>query len=157
MSLQKRILERKKERWEKILKYEMDKINEHLPKKKRDLKYLLQVDSPYIECRDGSISYLDKEELLYLSNLIPPKYHGKLNLPIVLLRRMDLGKGTFTIAGGKIEQYVIRKVLGDVKESLDKYKLETPFYIYWPHIREIKKKLKTVIQIGFVFSLSEYY
>lgn len=133
-----------------LWKYEIERINDHLPKKTKTLSNLLEEEEPYVISRDGSNFLIDKDELNFLASFVPKEYHKLVRLPIVLIRRLDLGKGVFTIGGGKLESFLIHKLLKNTNASFFEYKnVELPPYIYWPHVVELRRKFKTIITIGF--------
>ena len=133
-----------------IWKYEIERINDHLPKKTRSLSSLLEEEEPYVISRDGGNFTIDKDELNFLASFIPKELHDFIRLPIVLIRRLDLGKGVFTISGGKLERFVIHKLLKNIDAPFSEYRnIELPLYIYWPHVAELRRRFKTIITIGF--------
>jgi uncharacterized protein (UPF0216 family) len=125
----------------------VEKLNDHLPKEYKTLDELLSMDSPSVKARDGGEIIFDRGELELLAQLIPKELYGQLRLPIVLLRRVDLGPGTFSLSGGKVEAYLALKLLGQVDVNLDG--VELPVYIYRPQVQELRRKLRTLIVIGF--------
>ena len=125
----------------------MEKLNDHLPKEYKTLDELLSMDSPSVKARDGGEIIFDRGELELLAQLIPKELYGQLRLPIVLLRRVDLGPGTFSLSGGKVEAYLALKLLGQVDVNLDG--VELPIYIYRPQVQELRRKLRTLTVIGF--------
>lgn len=125
----------------------MEKLNDHLPKEYKTLDELLSMDSPSVKARDGGEIIFDRGELELLAQLIPKELYGQLRLPIVLLRRVDLGPGTFSLSGGKVEAYLALKLLGQVDVNLDE--VELPIYIYRPQVQELRRKLRTLTVIGF--------
>jgi uncharacterized protein (UPF0216 family) len=125
----------------------VEKLNDHLPKEYKTLDELLSMDSPSVKARDGGEIIFDRGELELLAQLIPKELYSQLRLPIVLLRRMDLGPGTFSLSGGKVEAYLALKLLGQVDVNLDG--VELPIYIYRPQVQELRRKLRTLTVIGF--------
>jgi uncharacterized protein (UPF0216 family) len=125
----------------------VEKLNDHLPKEYKTLDELLSMDSPSVKARDGGEIIFDRGELELLAQLIPKELYGQLRLPIVLLRRVDLGPGTFSLSGGKVEAYLALKLLGQVDVNLDG--VELPIYIYRPQVQELRRKLRTLTVIGF--------
>jgi uncharacterized protein (UPF0216 family) len=125
----------------------VEKLNDHLPKEYKTLDELLSMDSPSVKARDGGEIIFDRGELELLAQLIPKELYGQLRLPIVLLRRVDLGPGTFSLSGGKVEAYLALKLLGQVDVNLDE--VELPIYIYRPQVQELRRKLRTLTVIGF--------
>ena len=140
-----------------LLQREVERINEHLPKEYRTLDELLSMESPSVKARDGGEIIFDRGELEMAAQLLPKELHRQLRLPIVLLRRIDLGPGVFSVSGGKAEAYLALRVLrrGDV--DLDE--VELPLYIYRPEVQELRRRLRTLTVIGFategVFDLEE--
>jgi len=133
-----------------LWKYEIERINDHLPKKTKTLSSLLEEEEPYVISRDGSNFIIDKDELNFLASFIPEELHRLVRLPIVLIRRLDLGKGVFTISGGKLESFIIHKLLKNTNATFSEYKdVDLPPYIYWPHVVELRRRFKTIITIGF--------
>lgn len=127
---------------------EIKNINDHLPKHFKTLKELLQEEKPHVITRDGSKYPLDKEELKTIANLLSKEYHSKLKLPIILIRRIGLGPGVFSIGGGKVENFVIRKVLNLTDKSYPDEDQSHP-YLYRPQIRKLRREFRTITIIGF--------
>ncbi|MHA1754031.1 MAG: DUF61 family protein [Candidatus Odinarchaeia archaeon] len=129
--------------WQKEIKT----INNHLPKIKKSFKELLEAQSPFIPTRNGGKLYLNKSELIELSKLLNENEKNQLKLPIVFIRRFDLGTGVYSLSGGKNEIDLIRKILKTLNiESQISY--ANP-YIYKPVLSLIKKRFRTIILIGF--------
>jgi len=133
-----------------IWKSDVARINNHLPKEFKTLAELLSTpDPPQIKARDNSSIYIDKLELTKIAAAVPQSLHTKLRLPIILVRRLDLGRGVFQLVGDKPEAFLLLKFLG-YKKSLNEITL--PLYLYRPQIFELKKKLRSSIIIAFAFS-----
>ncbi|MCX8204062.1 MAG: DUF61 family protein [Candidatus Nezhaarchaeota archaeon] len=131
-----------------LLKHEVEKLNEHLPKEFKTLEELLSMRDPCVKTRDGGEIIFDRSELEMIASLLPEELRHQLRLPIVLLRRVDLGPGVFSVSGGRAEAYVALKLIsrkGGVK--LDEVKL--PLYIYRPEAQVLRRKLRTSTVIGF--------
>ncbi|RLE52214.1 MAG: hypothetical protein DRJ20_00545, partial [Candidatus Methanomethylicota archaeon] len=72
-------------------------------------------------------------------------------LPIVLIRRVDLGRGVFQVLGDKAEAYVVLKILES--ERVQKVEDVTlPVYLYRPQVFKLRRILRTSMVIGFAFS-----
>jgi len=78
------------------LGHEIRKLNAHLPKQRQTIAQLLKATNPTIETVDGTSILLKTEELQKLAGIIPKSYHDRIRLPMIILRRMDLGKSTYT-------------------------------------------------------------
>jgi len=130
-----------------LLQREVERINEHLPKEYRTLEELLSMESPSVKARDGGEIIFDRAELEMVARLLPKELHSQLRLPIVLLRRIDLGPGVFSVSGGKAEAYLTLKLLARKETNLDE--VELPLYIYRPEVQELRQRLRTLTVIGF--------
>jgi uncharacterized protein (UPF0216 family) len=132
----------------KILLKEM-KINDHLPKNYKTLESLLTSEDPYVLTLKGDRIVFKKEELQFLAKIVPKKYHGKLQLPIVFIRRIDMGEGVFSISGGKIERGVVMKLLGLTDDSFPEDESTFLPYIYRYQVLEVRRKIRSLTTIGF--------
>jgi uncharacterized protein (UPF0216 family) len=133
-----------------IWKWNINKMNDHLPKHTVTLKELLNEERPVIETRDGTNSWIDRDELLNVSNLVPEDLRDKLHLPIILTRRMDLGEGLFSIGGGKLERFFVAKILGSTENSFATYEsADITQYLYRREVQDLRRKLRTLSVIGF--------
>ena len=72
------------EKIEKIIEFEIARINSHLPRARRSLKELLEMKEAKVTLRDGSEHYFKREELKLLANLLDEDEISKLKLPIVI-------------------------------------------------------------------------
>lgn len=130
-----------------LLQHETEKLNEHLPKEFKTLEELLSMDDPCVKTRDGGEIIFDRAELRMIASLLPRELHSQLRLPIVLLRRIDLGPGVFSVSGGKIEAYLTLKLLSKREVTLNDVRL--PLYIYRPEVQELRRRLRTSTVVGF--------
>jgi uncharacterized protein (UPF0216 family) len=136
-----------------MIEHEIDSINDHLPKKRVPLHELLEMEEPSYETRDGKISVFKKEELTQLAADIPEKHHKDITLPIVILRRMDLGTGIHTIAGTKHELFIIhrtiQKVIGQVDLEWEEFPKWRPLErLARPEVQVLRRKLPSTTCIG---------
>lgn len=140
---------------DKILEYEIDKINEHLPRARTRLAELLKEEDPHFITRSGEKSVFKAEELEWLSKEVPKQFHSLIRLPIVLLRRLDYGPGIHSISGNKTELFMIHKILGydDLEwENLATWKpIEK---LARPQVQIIRKKMPSTSSLGIVFTTS---
>lgn len=133
-----------------LLKEEVKRINLHLPKRGKSLSELLREDEPKVEAIDGSLIIMRKNELAELARTVPEEYHQRFMLPIVILRSMNLGKGTFTPLGGKVENFTIKRILGLTSLPFEKMDRNCePDYLYRPHVQELLRRFKSLVIIGF--------
>jgi len=142
-----------------ILGRELRNLNAHLPKQRRTLAELLKVINPTVEAVDGSSIVLKSEELERLARLVPPELHDRLKLPMIILRRMELGKSVYTIAGERVEEYTVQKLLGEAKggyyQTLND---QAPVFLYRPEVSELLRLFHSlfVIAFGVPKELSDY-
>jgi uncharacterized protein (UPF0216 family) len=142
-----------------LLGREIRNLNAHLPKQRRPLSELLKITDPAIEAVDGSSILLKTSDLEALAKLIPSEYHDRLKLPIIILRRIELGKSIYTLSGEKIEEYSVQKLLG--KAQGDYYKMQNdrePVFLYRPEVSELLRMFHSlfVIAFGIPRELSDY-
>jgi uncharacterized protein (UPF0216 family) len=133
-----------------IWKWDVNKMNDHLPSKTISLSELLSEEEPIIRAKDGTKLWIDREELTKVANVVPKMLHGKLHFPIVLIRRIDLGEGVFTISGGKLEAFFVAKMLGITRESFLNYEtVDVQNHIYRPQVQELRRKFRSLSVVGF--------
>jgi len=124
------------------------RLNMHLPKNRKSLLQLLSEDSPSVDAVDGSKLYFKKQDIEEVSKILPKKFHGSFMLPILIVRRIELGKGVFTVMGGKLEKHFVRKILGLTQKSFDEIE-GGEVYLYKVQVQELLGKLGSLIVIGF--------
>ncbi len=129
---------------ERIVSRLIETMNSHLPKRRMSLKELLEMESPHIECRDGSLHYFEERELEFISRIIPAEEHERLFLPVILEMTTYMGS-TVVFVRDRLHQYVIRTLL-DIPEK------EGDLIIYLPEVREVRRKLPTTTQYMFRIS-----
>ena len=124
----------------------VSKINEHLPKNRRTLKQLLTEEDPRVETIDGKKHFFKKRELEKTSNIIPKEIHEKIMLPLLIIRRVDKGKGIFTLSGNNIESRAVMAILNLPETS----SFHGEVTLYRIQIQELFSKLgSSLIAIGF--------
>lgn len=133
-----------------VLRQELRHLNSHLPKERRTLIDLLEETQPTVTSVSGHSIRMKKEELFEMSNMLPEEISRRVRLPIVLLRRRDLGTGAFTVLGDRYEEYATLLLAGSVKSSFEDFKRETQnITIYKPQVSELLRKFHSLIVIGF--------
>ncbi len=118
------------------------RINAHMPKNRKTLAQLLAEEEPSVEAVDGSKIYFKRRDLENLAGTVPRLMHSKLYLPIVVVRRLELGKGVYVLYGGKAEKKLVAELLGLQKD-------EGEIHLYRPQVSELLSKLKSLLIIGF--------
>ncbi|MBS7650419.1 MAG: DUF61 family protein [Candidatus Bathyarchaeia archaeon] len=132
-----------------ILREEVRRLNQHLPKRRKSLRDLIAEDEPSVEAIDGTLIVMSKDELLRLAGIVPENLHDKIQLPIVVQRRFDLGRSIYTVLGGKLEEFTLKYALGLADGDFKDYEAEGKFYIYKPYLSELIRMFHSLIVIGF--------
>jgi uncharacterized protein (UPF0216 family) len=142
-----------------VLGHELRKLNTHLPKLRRSLSDLLLLKDPTMEATDGSSIVLKTTDLEELARLVPVEYQDRVKLPIILLRRMDLGKSIYTVSGERVEDFTVKKILGLTKDEFyQMYRNQEHNFLYRPQVTELLRKYHSlfVIAFGVPRELSDY-
>ena len=142
-----------------VLGHELRKLNTQLPKQRRSLSELLKEDSPTLEAADGTEIILKRSDLEQLAKIVPAEYQDRVKLPILVLRRMELGKSIYTVSGERVEDFTVRKILGLTNlEYLQMYKEQETSFLSRPQVTELIRKFHSLIVIGFGIpkELSDY-
>ncbi|MHA1607945.1 MAG: DUF61 family protein [Candidatus Freyarchaeota archaeon] len=137
------------ERFFKALwKSELQKLNDHLPREYKTLSQLLKENDPAVPTVGGDLIFLDKADLETVASLVPEKYHGRLRLPLVFIRRIDMGEGVYTVSGGLVEQLTVSSLLNDKEGFIEDYEKAVK-YVYRPQLWYLKKRVRSLIVVGF--------
>jgi uncharacterized protein len=133
-----------------VLGHELRKLNTHLPKQRRSLTELLKLKDPTVEATDGSAIVLKRSELEELARIVPAEYQDRVKLPIIIMRRMDLGRSIYTVSGERVEEFTVKKMLGLTNdEYYQMYKDQEPAYLYRPQVTELLRKFHSIFVIAF--------
>ena len=92
---------------------------------------------------------MKREELEKLADIVPTYLLDKIQLPIIVQRRFDLGKSIYTVMGNKLEEFTLKKALEIADHNFNDYEEEEPFHIFKPYLSELIRKFHTLIVIGF--------
>lgn len=129
---------------------ELQRINAHLPKQRRPLNELLKLSNPTVEAVDGSSILLKSSELNALAGIVPAEYRDRVKLPLIVVRRMDLGRSVYTVSGDLIEDFTVQKILGNTTDDFhDLYKHNEPTFLYRPQLVELLHQFHSLVAIGF--------
>ena len=133
-----------------VLGHELRKLNTHLPKQRRSLSELLKLKDPTVEASDGSSIALTTTDLEELAKIVPVEYRDRLRLPIIILRRMDLGNSIYTVSSEGVEEFTVKKILGLTKdEYYQMYRNREPTFLYRPQVTELLRRFHSLFVIGF--------
>ncbi len=133
-----------------LLSHEIRKLNAHLPKQRRSIAQLLKATEATVETVDGTSILLKKEEIEKLAQIVPETYHNQIRLPMIILRRMELGKSVYTVAGEPIEEFTVKKILGLTESEFPYIRTDrSPFFLYRPQVVELLRDYHSLFVIGF--------
>lgn len=132
-----------------LWQHEIQRVNDHLPKATRSLEELLKMEKAELETRGGDRYRFDREDLEFLAKELPEEYHGRVMLPMILTRRLDLGKGVFSVSGGIVELSIVRWILEDPSGRFELWRGE-PYFVYRPQVGVLLAGHRTLFAVGFV-------
>jgi len=126
---------------ERALREELRIVNKYIPYRRENLCKLLEMRTPYYVSRDGTISLLDRKELLLLKELLGEEA-CKLLVPIIIEYKPSLGEATY-IVRDEVAAKAIARLLGirNFKKSLT---------LYRANLYEVRAKLRTATLIVFM-------
>jgi uncharacterized protein (UPF0216 family) len=139
---------------ERMLENDIDTANDHLPVKKESLASLLKEEKPMYLTRGREHSRFIVDEIQTLSKEIPPEHHESFMLPIVILRRMDLGAGIHSVAGSKTELFLIHRMLHPGSEWVNLPQWRPIDRLARPQVQIIRRKLPSTTCLGFTTSFT---
>lgn len=134
-----------------LLRDDFRKLNSHLPKDRRTLKELLSDATPTVQAASGDIIRMKRAELEELSRSLPPEASTRVRLPIVLLRRGDLGLGAFTVMGDSYEEYAMLLLADSIHGTFKQYKEQKPemAILFKPQISSLMRRFHSRLVLGF--------
>jgi uncharacterized protein (UPF0216 family) len=140
--------------FDKMIQREIDTANDHLPKETVALCDLIRAKSPHYVTRGGGVSVFRTEEIEMLSGEVPVELQCEVRLPIVVLRRTDLGPGIFTVAGGRVELFLVqRTIIGRVDLGWDKINCWKPIdIIVRRNVQTLRRRLPSTTCLGFTLA-----
>ena len=127
---------------DRVLKFELSRLNVHLPERRISLKEALMSAKPQVAARDGSIHAFKREELDLLAKMVPEAEWERLYLPILIALDPKLGRGAARITGGA--------EVKAISQILEKKGADDELLIYRPEVAIVRRKLPTTTQYLFV-------
>ncbi len=122
-----------------IVENEIRRLRKLLPEKKKRLSELLEEEKPKITLSNGIEVAVSIEELKFLAEKLPKALHNKVQVPIIIMKDSDLGRGAYVVCGSIFEKMAIARILG-LNPPID-----GKMVIYTPHVMLLLTKLKTLI------------
>ncbi|PUA32712.1 MAG: hypothetical protein B9J98_03825 [Candidatus Terraquivivens tikiterensis] len=124
------------------LKHELKMINMSLPAHTIPLSVLLRLEEPCVKTLGGGVHHFDRRELEEFKRSLPEGFD--VSLPLIFIRRGELGEGVYVIKGEKKEAEAFRLALGlsSIHKSAEGY------YTYKPFVIEFLRRYKTLGVVG---------
>ncbi len=141
-----------------MLREEIRRLNTHLPKSRRTIMELLDEETPSVTTVDGGRIVMKRSELEELAGSLPEEARDKVRLPLVLLRRAELGPGAFTLLGDTLEEFALSRIVGGFQGTYEEFKgtRAGPNIFYKPQISDLLRRYHSLVVMGFgVSELSE--
>ena len=137
-----------------MLQNELRKLNTHLPKNRKTIRELLAEEQPSVSTVGGEKATMKKSEVEALSAGLPDELRDKVRLPLVLLRRRELGPGAFTLLGDPNEEYAVSNILGEYNGTLAEFQRsrQSPTVFYKPQVSELTRRFHSLVVVGFGLS-----
>jgi len=137
-----------------MLQNELRKLNTHLPKNRKTIRELLAEEQPSVSTVGGEKANMKKSEVEALSAGLPDALRDKVRLPLVLLRRRELGPGAFTLLGDPNEEYAVSNVLGEYNGTLAEFQRsrQSATVFYKPQVSELTRRFHSLVVVGFGLS-----
>ncbi|OKY78615.1 MAG: DUF61 family protein [Candidatus Methanohalarchaeum thermophilum] len=139
--------DRLSDRQKKLLIKQLRDLNKHLPKGRKTLKELMEVDDPEFEGKDNSIQKVDEEELKKLEKIVPSEFYDRLKLPIYIEASRKFNRGTYRVKG-KLATKVVKSILDKEWKVSDE-----EVFIYRPEVLKLRRELKTTTRYTFLTEL----
>ncbi len=127
---------------ENLLNFELKIVNKHLPIQRQPLKKLLNMDVPHVRLRDGSVHIFRRSELEALRRYLNEEEAERLELPIIVILRPDIGEG-MGIIDDPIAVKVVARILGITLS-------DARLILYKPHIAMLRRYFDTLFQFAIV-------
>jgi len=137
-----------------MLQNELRKLNTHLPKNRKTIRELLAEEQPSVSTVGGEKANMKKSEVEALSAGLPDALRDKVRLPLVLLRRRELGPGAFTLLGDPNEEYAVSNILGEYNGTLAEFQQsrQSATVFYKPQVSELTRRFHSLVVVGFGLS-----
>ena len=134
-----------------MLREEMRKLNTHLPKKRRSLRELLDEDTPTVNAVDGRKIIMKRSEIEELGTVLPEEVRERVRLPLVFLRRTELGPGAYTLLGDSAEEFALSRIVKGYARDFEEFKRNKSdgTLFYKPEVSELMRRYHSLLVIGF--------
>lgn len=126
------------------LRRQLKSLNEGLPRSRKRLAELLEMDRPVVETVGGELHHFSREELERLARILPPDVATRLKLPLVFKRSFESGESIYFLDGGEAEAEAVKCIAGIsfLPSAQGRY------YTYKPIISKIASNYPSLIALG---------
>lgn len=129
---------------------EFKHVNDHFASEKKSLEDLLREEEPSVRSIGGGRVYFKREDLEFLANLLPKKFHARLKLPFTIVRQAGWRRGVYMVKGDKLEVFVVHKLVGTMEKEFGEYhRADVKPYIYKAQLLELIRKVPSLVSMGF--------
>ena len=133
-----------------MLRDEMRRLNAHLPRKRLTISELLTLETLWVPSVDGGKIVMKKPELESLAKSLSEDLLPRVKLPLVLLRRTDLGLGAFALLGDRVEEYALFRMVAGSNITLEEFQDQTTRCVFYkPQVSELLRRFHSLVVIGF--------
>jgi len=129
---------------ERLLRDELKAVNYMLPKKRKNLKELLNEEYPHVPLRDGSAHMFRYSELQKACNILGDELCGNLLLPIILEMRPELKEVVAEVEDPIAIKLICRVLNINEPES-------PPLRLYPIHLRVLRQEIGTLLMYAISF------
>ncbi len=138
---------------DKVVANELAHLNDHVPTEVRPIENILKSKAFVFKLTDSSSYFISESEFYDFISNIPKKLYKYVTLPFIFTRRIDLGRGAYTVGGSKYNTLAVRIVLGDFPEinadNFNDYLNDLGSILYTPHIQKFRKIYRSLSVIAF--------
>jgi uncharacterized protein (UPF0216 family) len=127
-------------RGDRLVKKQILSLNKHLPRQRKFLEELLQMEKPHVVGADGTRHRFKQDELKKISAILSESEYHLLKLPIYI--EIDSMASGSRISG-RLENKVICNILALKNQDIE-------IYLYRKDIKMLRKELPTTTQYIFL-------
>lgn len=134
-----------------LLRDDLRRLNSHLPRERRTLAELLKEVAPMVGSVSGDQIRMKVSELEELAHSLPATARERIRLPLIFLRRTDLGLGAYTVLGDPYEEYAVSIVCrpSDLDFEEFRHRRTGPLVFYKPEVSQFLRRFHSLVTIGF--------
>ncbi len=117
-------------------------MNKHIPRSRRSLRQLLEMDDPSYLAKDGNEYYIEKSELEFIAKNVDEMFWDRFQIPIIL-EMTSIGNEYVIFVRDKLHAEFISRTFG-----IDRF-TKNGLMLYSYEMQKVRKKLRTATQVFF--------